>query len=140
MRNLENGELERCFRMDVEARSRRAGGCSESRSCFRLPLLLTAALTCPAQVFNDKGEMLVGSHYILKDKYSTDKRLPCVVICHGNAGCRVDANGPALALLSRGITCFCFDFSGCGVPPLSAARLQKDPNNPHRPRLFSQPS
>lgn len=67
------------------------------------------------QVFNDKGELLVGSHYILKDRYSVDKRLPCVVICHGNAGCRVDANGPALALLSRGITCFCFDFSGCGA-------------------------
>ena len=38
-----------------------------------------------------------------------------MVVCHGNAGCRVDANGPALSLLSRGISCFCFDFSGCGL-------------------------
>lgn len=95
---------------------------------------------CPAtQVFNDKGELLVGSHYILKDRYSVDKRLPCVIICHGNAGCRVDANGPALALLSRGITCFCFDFSGCGAPPASSFREEASPFVLScRARLFSR--
>lgn len=58
---------------------------------------------------------LVASHYLPCDRWKSEKQLPCVIYCHGNAGCRIDANVVAFALLRRGITCFCFDFSGSGL-------------------------
>ena len=58
---------------------------------------------------------LVASHYLPCERWKSEKQLPCVIYCHGNAGCRIDANVVAFALLRRGITCFCFDFSGSGL-------------------------
>jgi pimeloyl-ACP methyl ester carboxylesterase len=41
--------------------------------------------------------------------------MPCVIYCHGNCGCRVDALDAVQLLLPKGITVFCFDFSGSGL-------------------------
>jgi len=57
----------------------------------------------------------VCSHYIPCDRWKAERQLPCVIYCHGNAGCRVDANVVAFALLKRGLTCFTFDFGGSGL-------------------------
>ena len=64
---------------------------------------------------NARGQRLVASHYLPCERWKTEKTLPCVVYCHGNAGCRADANIVAFALLRRGLTCFCFDFAGSGL-------------------------
>ncbi len=67
-----------------------------------------------AQLKNARGLRLVCSHYLPCERWKAERQLPCVVYLHGNAGCRVDANVVAFALLRRGISCFCFDFSGSG--------------------------
>ncbi|KAF0935351.1 hypothetical protein E2562_032046 [Oryza meyeriana var. granulata] len=41
--------------------------------------------------------------------------LPCVIYCHGNSGCRADANEAAVILLPANITVFTLDFSGSGL-------------------------
>lgn len=43
------------------------------------------------------------------------KRLPCVVYCHGNSGCRVDSLPAVQLLLPMNITVFAFDFTGSGL-------------------------
>lgn len=40
---------------------------------------------------------------------------PCVVYCHGNSGCRLDAEGLLDPVLSRGMSVFAFDFAGSGL-------------------------
>ena len=40
--------------------------------------------------------------------------MPAVVYMHGNAGCKLEAEEYAEALLPLGINLFAFDFSGCG--------------------------
>ena len=42
-------------------------------------------------------------------------RLPCVIYCHGNCGCRIDALNAIQLLLPLNITVFSFDFTGCGL-------------------------
>ena len=39
---------------------------------------------------------------------------PCVVYCHGNASCRVEALTVMGSVLASGFSLFSFDFSGCG--------------------------
>ena len=60
---------------------------------------------------------MVCSHYIPSDLWKTEKQLPAVIYLHGNAGCRVDANVVAFALLRRGITCVSASSSSasCGM-------------------------
>ena len=41
--------------------------------------------------------------------------MPCVIYCHGNSSCRLDALDLVKPLLSANITLFCFDFSGSGL-------------------------
>ncbi len=65
----------------------------------------------------------MASHYLPCERWKSEKQLPCVVYCHGNAGCRMDANVVAFALLRRGITCFCFDFAGSGLSDGSLVTL-----------------
>ena len=72
-------------------------------------------MRCCPQLKNARGMRLVASHYLPCERWKSEKQLPCVIYCHGNAGCRIDANVVAFALLRRGITCFCFDFSGSGL-------------------------
>lgn len=74
-----------------------------------------AAPDSSCQLVNARGQRLVASHYLPCERWKTEKTLPCVVYCHGNAGCRADANIVAFALLRRGLTCFCFDFAGSGL-------------------------
>jgi len=46
---------------------------------------------------------------------SRPKKLPCVIYCHGNCGCRLDATDAIRMLLPMNICVFCFDFSGSGL-------------------------
>ncbi|XP_052208679.1 uncharacterized protein LOC127812302 isoform X3 [Diospyros lotus] len=46
---------------------------------------------------------------------SEGEPFPCVIYCHGNSGCRVDASEAALMLLPSNITVFSLDFSGSGL-------------------------
>ncbi|XP_042444384.1 uncharacterized protein LOC122029461 [Zingiber officinale] len=63
---------------------------------------------------NGRGHTLKCSHYV---PYSIPENtaLPCVVYCHGNSGCRADANEAAVILLPSNITLFTLDFSGSGL-------------------------
>lgn len=62
---------------------------------------------------NTRGHTLKCSHYMPSPFPSHP--LPCVVYCHGNSGCRADANDAALILLPSNITLFTLDFSGSGL-------------------------
>eukprot|EP00959_Pyramimonas_sp_CCMP1952_P161617 3379461-Pyramimonas_sp.AAC.1 len=81
-------------------------------------------------VTNKRGEVLVGSHYVLKNppdqalahhtvgtntfiEFIYDA-LPCVIYLHGNSGCQWDACEILRPLLSANISVFAFDFAGCG--------------------------
>ncbi|GAB2299002.1 hypothetical protein Dimus_033078 [Dionaea muscipula] len=66
------------------------------------------------QLTNGRGHILRCSHYI-PSPYLEDTPLPCVIYCHGNSGCRVDANEAAVILLPSNITLFTLDFSGSGL-------------------------
>ncbi|RHN72738.1 putative serine aminopeptidase, S33, alpha/Beta hydrolase [Medicago truncatula] len=63
---------------------------------------------------NARGYTLKCSHYI-PSHFPEDISLPCVIYCHGNSGCRVDANEAAVVLLPSNITVFTLDFSGSGL-------------------------
>ncbi|CAJ1962793.1 unnamed protein product [Sphenostylis stenocarpa] len=63
---------------------------------------------------NSRGYTLRCSHY-LPSPFPEDIALPCVIYCHGNSGCRVDANEAAVILLPSNITVFTLDFSGSGL-------------------------
>ncbi|KAI3456623.1 hypothetical protein Pfo_013286 [Paulownia fortunei] len=63
---------------------------------------------------NERGHTLRCSHYV-PSQFSDDSPLPCVIYCHGNSGCRADANEAAVVLLPSNITVFTLDFSGSGL-------------------------
>ncbi|CAK9320831.1 unnamed protein product [Citrullus colocynthis] len=63
---------------------------------------------------NSRGHTLQCSHY-LPSSIPEDTSLPCVIYCHGNSGCRADANEAAVILLPSNITVFTLDFSGSGL-------------------------
>ncbi|KAJ6991792.1 hypothetical protein NC653_015208 [Populus alba x Populus x berolinensis] len=52
---------------------------------------------------NARGHTLRCSHY-LPSPFPEDTPLPCVIYCHGNSGCRADANEAAVILLPSNIT------------------------------------
>lgn len=61
---------------------------------------------------NPRGHKIVCSQYHpVKHK----KRMPVVIFCHGNAGCRLDAHEALLLLLPMGFSVVTFDFSGSGM-------------------------
>ncbi|XP_024021470.1 uncharacterized protein LOC21400949 isoform X3 [Morus notabilis] len=63
---------------------------------------------------NSRGHVLRCSHYV-PSQFPEDSPLPCVIYCHGNSGCRADANEAAVILLPSNITVFTLDFSGSGL-------------------------
>ncbi|KFK32200.1 hypothetical protein AALP_AA6G210300 [Arabis alpina] len=64
------------------------------------------------ELTNSRGHTLRCSHYIPS---SHTPPLPCVIYCHGNSGCRADANEAVMVLLPSNITVFTLDFSGSGL-------------------------
>ncbi|MBA0565723.1 hypothetical protein Golob_010586 [Gossypium lobatum] len=66
------------------------------------------------QLTNARGHKLRCSHY-LPSPFPEETPLPCVIYCHGNSGCRADANEAAVILLPSNITVFTLDFSGSGL-------------------------
>ncbi|KAL5537731.1 hypothetical protein UlMin_043497 [Ulmus minor] len=66
------------------------------------------------ELSNTRGHVLRCSHY-LPSPFPEDSALPCVIYCHGNSGCRADANEAAVILLPTNITVFTLDFSGSGL-------------------------
>ncbi|KAK3009535.1 hypothetical protein RJ639_014635 [Escallonia herrerae] len=63
---------------------------------------------------NARGHTLRCSHYV-PSPFPDNTPLPCVIYCHGNSGCRADANEAAVILLPSNITVFTLDFSGSGL-------------------------
>ncbi|XP_047268338.1 uncharacterized protein LOC107870087 isoform X3 [Capsicum annuum] len=63
---------------------------------------------------NERGHTLRCSHYT-PSSFPDGAPLPCVIYCHGNSGCRADANEAAVILLSSNITVLTLDFSGSGL-------------------------
>ncbi|XP_057961439.1 uncharacterized protein LOC131153260 isoform X2 [Malania oleifera] len=63
---------------------------------------------------NGRGHTLQCSHYV-PSPFPEDTSFPCVIYCHGNSGCRADANEAAVTLLPSNITVFTLDFSGSGL-------------------------
>lgn len=66
------------------------------------------------ELVNERGHALQCSHYV-PSPFPDGASLPCVIYCHGNSGCRVDANEAAVVLLPSNITLFTLDFSGSGL-------------------------
>ncbi|KDP29023.1 hypothetical protein JCGZ_16412 [Jatropha curcas] len=66
------------------------------------------------ELTNARGHTLRCSHYV-PSPFPEDTPLPCVIYCHGNSGCRADANEAAVILLPSNITVFTLDFSGSGL-------------------------
>ncbi|KAM7262650.1 hypothetical protein ACFE04_000333 [Oxalis oulophora] len=66
------------------------------------------------ELTNARGHKLQCSHYV-PSLFPEDTPLPCVIYCHGNSGCRADANEAAVVLLPSNITVFTVDFSGSGL-------------------------
>lgn len=65
------------------------------------------------ELINERGHTLQCTHYV-PSQFPEDAPLPCVIYCHGNSGCRADANEAAAILLPSNITVFTLDFSGSG--------------------------
>ncbi|XXG64693.1 hypothetical protein AAC387_Pa05g2577 [Persea americana] len=63
---------------------------------------------------NGRGHILKCSHYV-PSPFPENTPLPCVIYCHGNSGCRVDANEAVAILVPSNITVFTLDFSGSGI-------------------------
>ena len=69
------------------------------------------------ELINPRGHVLKCSRFIPCGPKGTSPPTPtpCVVYCHGNAGCRLDALSVVPVLLPEGISVFAFDFSGAGL-------------------------
>lgn len=63
---------------------------------------------------NDRGLQLVGSHWEPERPRGSKRKYACVIYCHGNCGCRLDALDIVQLLLPTDICVFSFDFAGCG--------------------------
>lgn len=68
----------------------------------------------PLQFKNRQGMNLVGSLYISGSFYEEEKHR-CVIYLHGNVGSQQEGRFCVKLLAPRGITVFCFDFSGSGL-------------------------
>ncbi|CAI5460660.1 unnamed protein product [Closterium sp. Yama58-4] len=66
------------------------------------------------QLVNSRGHVLECSHY-MPAHIPPNQKLPCVIYCHGNSGCRADASEAVFVLLPSNITVFALDFSGSGM-------------------------
>lgn len=66
------------------------------------------------ELTNKRGHTLKCSHYV-PAPLPEETPLPCVIYCHGNSGCRADANEAVVILLPSNITVFTLDFSGSGL-------------------------
>lgn len=66
------------------------------------------------ELMNERCQTLKCSHYA-PDVVPENTALPCVIYCHGNSGCRADANEAAVILLPSNITLFTLDFAGSGL-------------------------
>jgi hypothetical protein len=66
------------------------------------------------ELTNARGLTIKCSHYV-PAFIPENTSLPCVIYCHGNSGCRADANEAAVILLPANITVFTLDFSGSGL-------------------------
>ncbi|KAH9605032.1 hypothetical protein KSS87_005365 [Heliosperma pusillum] len=80
----------------------------------QLCALTSSSVIVNLQLKNKRGQTLRCSHYV-PAIYPTDSAFPCVIYCHGNSGCRADANEAAVVLLPANITVFTLDFSGSGL-------------------------
>jgi hypothetical protein len=66
------------------------------------------------ELTNGRDQTLKCSHYV-PAVIPDNTALPCVIYCHGNSGCRADANEAAVILLPSNITLFTLDFAGSGL-------------------------
>lgn len=66
------------------------------------------------ELSNERNQTLKCSHYV-PAVIPENTALPCVIYCHGNSGCRADANEAAVILLPSNITLFALDFAGSGL-------------------------
>ncbi|KAL5701655.1 hypothetical protein ACHQM5_026970 [Ranunculus cassubicifolius] len=66
------------------------------------------------EITNSRGHVLQCSHY-MPLVIPEGTKLPCVIYCHGNSGCRADASEAAIILLPSYITVFTLDFAGSGL-------------------------
>ncbi|XP_020583318.1 uncharacterized protein LOC110026644 isoform X2 [Phalaenopsis equestris] len=66
------------------------------------------------ELTNRRGHVLKCSQYV-PASLPENTALPCVIYCHGNSGCRADANEAVVILLPSNITVFTLDFSGSGL-------------------------
>lgn len=64
------------------------------------------------ELVNKRGYHLVCSHYIPKDREAHE--YPCVIYLHGHSSNRMEAHKLVKYFIPKGITVFCFDFSGSG--------------------------
>ncbi|TVU08143.1 hypothetical protein EJB05_41532 [Eragrostis curvula] len=69
----------------------------------------------PDQYLWEPEFTLAGRKYKRLDLEAKNTALPCVIYCHGNSGCRADANEAAVILLPSNITLFTLDFAGSGL-------------------------
>ncbi|KAA6355507.1 MAG: hypothetical protein EZS28_048966, partial [Streblomastix strix] len=63
---------------------------------------------------NNEGQRLECSLFERADTYQNQHYNPCVIYCHGNAGCRTESHNLIPVLIPRGIALVVFDFTGCG--------------------------
>jgi len=66
---------------------------------------------CDVEIQNSRGQILQCSHFQQVD----GSKRPCVVYCHGTGSSRVECVYILRAVLTSGISVFCFDFAGCGL-------------------------
>ncbi|EFA83276.1 alpha/beta hydrolase fold-1 domain-containing protein [Heterostelium album PN500] len=67
------------------------------------------------ELVNGRGLPIQCSHFKPAEYWSNGKQLPCVIYCHGNSGCRLDALECVRTLLPINITVVAFDFAGSGL-------------------------
>jgi len=68
----------------------------------------------PVSFVNSKGVSIVGSFYPATNYPSPDGN-SCVVYLHGNVGSQIEGRFLVQYLATRGVSVYCFDFSGSGL-------------------------
>ncbi|OHS93449.1 Clan SC, family S33, methylesterase-like serine peptidase [Tritrichomonas foetus] len=82
-----------------------------SHICFHMKLPPIPRV--PVSFFNRRNQVIVGSFYAC-GTFNTEKVHRCIIYLHGNIGSQLEGRSIVPRYAPRGISFFCFDFSGSG--------------------------
>jgi len=75
----------------------------------------TRVIRTDIEILGARNHKIKCSHFEPDECERRMDEMPCVIYCHGNSSCRLEALELIPLLIKSNITLFCFDFPACGM-------------------------